>query len=452
MHSIPSSLGTERIGRLLVRLCVPTILSQLINALYTIIDRIYIGHIAVDGPLALTGIGLSFPIIMLLSAFSMLVGSGGAVHASIKLGQNKMDEANLLLNQSLGTLLLFSCILTLFFQWLKEPLLLLFGASANTLPFSLDYLGIYLWGTLFVLISMGMNPFITAQGFSTVSMLTMLLGSVINIVLDPIFIFGFGLGVKGAAYATVISQAASAVWVISFLSSKRSSLKISLPNLRPTRKVMLPVLALGISPFFMMSTESLVNIVLNSTLQRTGGDIAVGAMAILSSVMMFSLAPLQGLTQGGQPILSYNWGAGNSKRVQQAFTYILLTSVTFTTIVCLVLVMAPAMVVGLFTKDEILLETTARAMRIYSSGFWILGIQIACQQAFIAFSQAKISFFLALLRKIILLIPLVFLLGGLLGMQGVFIAEPIADILAGLTTATLFFLNFKKILSKHADA
>ncbi len=448
MHQMTSSLGTTPVGKLLVRLAVPTILAQVIHALYTIIDRIYIGHIPESGALALTGVGLSFPIIMLLTAFSLLIGSGGAPQASIKLGQRRKEEADALLSQAVGSLIIVSVILVLIFQLTKRPLLFAFGASENTISYSMDYLRVYLWGTPFVLFSLGLNPFITAQGFSRTSMMTMLLGSVVNIILDPIFIFLLGWGVKGAAFATVISQAVSATWVLSFLGSRRSTLTISFNHMKPTRKVMFPVLALGVSPFFMMSTESLVNIILNSTLQRTGGDLAVGAMSILSSVMLFSLAPLQGLTQGGQPILSYNYGAGNKKRIKAAFSRILISSILFSSTVCLLLVLFPETVVGLFTRDPILLEHASNAMRIFSAGFWMLGFQIACQQAFVSFSKARISLFLALLRKIILLIPLVFLLSSHLGMKGVFLAEPIADIVAGTTTTLLFFLNIRKIIAE----
>lgn len=448
MRQTTSSLGTESIGKLLLRLAVPTILAQVINALYTIIDRIYIGHIPGSGALALSGIGLSFPIIMLLAAFSMLIGAGGAPQASIKLGQKREEEADAILSQAIGTLIIFAFVLILFFQIAKRPLLFAFGASSATIEYSIDYLSIYLWGTPFVLFSLGLNPFITAQGFSRTSMMTMLLGSAVNIILDPIFIFALGWGIKGAALATVISQAVSAAWVLHFLSSKRSTLTISYKKILPTKKVMLPVFALGISPFFMMSTESLVNIILNSTLQRTGGDLAVGAMSILASVMLFSLAPLQGLTQGGQPILSYNYGAGNTERVKAAFSRILISSALFSTTVCLILVLFPEAVVRLFTREPLLVEKTSEAMRIFSAGFWMLGFQIACQQAFISFSKARISLFLASLRKIILLIPLVFLLSSHFGMRGVFLAEPIADILAGATTTLLFFLNFKKIIAE----
>ncbi len=448
MQQTTTSLGEAPVGKLLLRLAIPTILAQLINALYTIIDRIYIGHIPGTGALALTGIGLSFPIIMLLAAFSMLIGAGGAPLASIKLGQGKPEEADSLLSQAFGTLIFFAIVLTLIIQIFKVPLLYAFGASDQTVGYSTSYLGIYLWGTIFVLTSMGLNPFITAQGFSKISMMTMLLGSIVNIILDPIFIFVFGWGVQGAALATVISQAISSTWVLRFLTSKKSTLTIKLKQILPKKSVMFPVLALGISPFFMMSTESLVNIILNATLQHTGGDVAVGAMSILASVMLFSLSPLQGLTQGGQPLLSFNYGAGNIDRVKASFKRIFISAIAFSIGVCTILQLFPGVIVGFFTQDVQLHATATKAMRIYSAGFWMLGFQIACQQAFIAFSQAKISFFLALLRKIILLIPLVFILSSFLGMRGVFIAEPIADIAAGTTTTILFFVQSKKILAK----
>lgn len=448
MDQKQNDLGTAPVGKLLLRLALPSICAQLINALYNIVDRMYIGHIAGSGALALTGVGVTFPIIMLITAFSSLVGMGGAPLASIRMGEGKYDKAEELLSKSVSSLVIISVILTVFFLIFQRPLLLTFGASQNTLGYATDYLTIYLWGTIFVQLCLGLNPFITAQGFAKTSMMTVLIGAGLNIALDPLFIFTFGLGVQGAALATIISQAISSIWVVAFLCSDRSRLRIRAKLMKPSFKVMLPVFALGVSPFVMMSTESLVNIILNSTLQRTGGDIAVGAMTILSSVMMFAIMPLQGLTQGGQPIISYNFGAGHTQRVKKAFTLLLITCLTYSVILCALVELFPQLFIAVFSSDPELTVFTEHAMRIFLAGVFLMGAQLACQQSFIALGQAKISLFLALLRKIVLLIPLVLILSRTsLGLTGVFLAEPIADILAATTTTILFFCKFNKILS-----
>lgn len=449
MDQKTNDMGTAPVGRLLLRLSLPAICAQIINALYNIVDRMYIGHISGSGALALTGVGVTFPIIMLISAFSSLVGMGGAPLASIRMGEGKNDKAEELLSKSASTLAILSVVLTAFFLVFQKPLLLSFGASANTLGYATDYLTIYLWGTIFVQFCLGLNPFITAQGFAKTSMMTVLIGAGLNIALDPLFIFTFGMGVKGAALATIISQAVSSVWVVAFLVSDRTRLHIRFSQMKPSLKIMMPVFALGVSPFVMQSTESLVNIVLNSTLQRTGGDIAVGAMTILSSVMMFAIMPLQGLTQGGQPIISFNYGAKNTQRVKKAFSLLLICCLTYSITLCALVELFPKVFIGIFSSDPELTVFTERAMRIFLAGMFLMGAQLACQQSFIALGQAKISLFLALLRKIVLLIPLVLILSRTsLGLTGVFLAEPIADIVAATTTTILFCCKFNKILSQ----
>lgn len=444
-----NDMGTAPVGRLLLRLALPAICAQLINALYNIVDRMYIGHIPGSGALALTGVGVTFPIIMLISAFSSLVGMGGAPLASIRMGEGKNDKAEELLSKSASSLIIISAILTVFFLALQKPLLLAFGASQNTLGYATDYLTIYLWGTIFVQLCLGLNPFITAQGFAKTSMMTVLIGAGLNIALDPLFIFVFGMGVKGAALATIVSQAVSSVWVVAFLCGDRTRLRIRVKLMRPSFKVMMPVFALGVAPFVMQSTESLVNIILNSTLQRTGGDIAVGAMTILSSVMMFAIMPLQGVTQGGQPIISFNFGAGQTQRVKKTFSLLLTCCLIYSTVLCVLVELFPRVFIAIFSSDPELTVFTERAMRIFLAGVCLMGAQLACQQSFIALGQAKISLFLALLRKIVLLIPLVLILSRTsLGLTGVFLAEPIADITAATTTTILFRLKFNGILAR----
>ncbi len=442
-------LGVEPVGKLLFRLSLPAICAQVINALYNIVDRMYIGHIEGIGPMALTGVGVTFPIIVLITAFSSLVGMGGAPLASIKMGEGNDEAAQSILSKSCSTLLILSVLLTTLFQVFKDPLLLAFGASPSTLPYGSAYLGIYLWGTVCVQLVLGLNPFINAQGFAATSMATTLIGAGLNIILDPIFIFVLGMGVQGAALATILSQAVSMTWVLLFLTGRKTKLRIKPSLMRPSWKVMRPVFALGIAPFIMISTESLVNIVLNTSLQRLGGDIAVGAMTILSSVMMFATMPIQGLTQGAQPIVSYNFGSGDQQRVRKAFLLLLMSCITYSAVMTGLCELFPQVYISIFTSDPELMAFTKHALRIYMAGTFIMGAQMACQQTFIALGQAKISLFLALLRKIVLLIPLVLVLSRTaLGLDGVFISEPIADITAALTTTTLFFCKIRKILER----
>ena len=430
------------VGRLILRLAIPTICAQLINALYSIVDRIYLGHIPGTGGIVLTGVGVTFPILMLITAFSNLIGAGGAPLASIQLGSGNKEKAEDILNQGACSLIMISIVLTVLFSVFKTPLLYLFGASSQTIGYAEDYIGIYLLGTVFVQLALGLNPFITAQGYSSFAMITIIIGAVMNIALDPLFIFVLSMGAKGAALATILSQAVSALWVLRFFSSKRTILRIRLSKFR------LPVLMLGVSPFIMAATEAAINIVFNSTLQRTGGDAAVGTMTMIASIMSFCWMPLQGFAQGAQPVISYNFGARNSDRVRQAFKVFLATAVSYAFIMMALLELFPSFFLSLFTGDADLVAYAVPFTRIYFYGLGIFGIQMACQQTLLGLGQAKISLFIALLRKVILLIPLVLLFSSFLGVKGVFIAEPVSDITSALTALTVFTLNFRKILEK----
>lgn len=449
-----NDLGNDRIGSLLLRLALPAIMAQLINALYNIVDRIYIGHIPSVGDIALTGVGVTFPILMLISAFSAFIGMGGAPRVAIKMGAGKDDEAEEILGNSFATLLILSISLTVLFLLFGKPLLMLFGASKDTIGFASTYMTIYVCGTVFVQLALGLNSFISTQGFATTSMATVIIGAVFNIVLDPLFIYVFGMGVAGAAIATVLSQAVSAIWVLRFLCSKKSKIRIRKKYFRLRPSVILPVMALGVSPFIMQSTESLVNIALNSSLQLYGGDIAVGAMTILGSVMQFCMMPLQGLTQGAQPIISFNYGAHRNDRVKQAFRYLLTVSLSYSAALCCVSMFAPQVFVAMFTSKAELFDKAVWALRIYMAGSVVFGIQIACQQTFVALGQAKVSLLMALLRKIVLLIPLVYLLPCFFADKvfAVFLAEPVADVLASLTTGTVYLILIPKILRRGPES
>ncbi len=442
-----TDLGQGSVGKLLLKLSIPAIAAQLINALYNMVDRMYIGRIEGVGALALTGVGLCFPIIMIISAFSSFVGMGGAPIAAIRMGEKDEEGAEKILGNSVTVLFLLSVILTVFFLLFKEKLLFWFGASNDTIGFANSYLTIYVSGTIFVQFALGLNPFITTQGFSKTGMLTVLIGAILNIVLDPIFIFGFGMGVQGAALATILSQAVSAAWVLLFLLGKKTILRIKAKFLKINFKIMLPVFALGISPFIMQSTESLVNISLNASLQRYGGDMAVGAITIISSIMQFCTMPMMGLTQGAQPIVSYNYGAKMYDRVRKTYHLLIIVMVMFSTLLWASVQLFPQVFIGIFTNDAALSAYTVNYLRIFMAMTLLLGLQFSCQQTFLALGRAKISVILALLRKIILLIPLVFILGRYFGTTGVFVAEPVADAIASLTTFFVFLFQIRRILS-----
>ena len=442
-------LGTAPIGKLLFKLAVPSVIAQIVNLLYNMVDRIYIGHYDPSG-LALTGVGICMPIIMAVSAFAALVGMGGAPNASIAMGQKDNARAEKIMGNCLSFLILLSVILTVLVSVWCRPLLLAFGASENTIDAAVEYMQIYAIGTLFVQFALGMNAFITAQGFTTVSMLSVLIGAVLNIVLDPVFIFLFHMGVRGAALATIISQAVSAIWVVWFLCSKRSTLRLKLKNLRIVPKILLPCLFLGVSPFIMQITESVLSVCFNTSLLKYGGDIAVGSMTILSTLMQFCMLPLNGLTQGAQPITSFNFGAQKYTRVRRSFKLLLISSLVYSTLLWALVMLFPSMFVRMFNSNPALIEYASSAMRVYFAVCALFGIQIGCQQTLIAIGNAKTSVFLAIFRKLILLIPFIYILPLLFENKAfaVFLAEPVSDFIAVTTTAILFTIYFKKAVPK----
>ena len=441
-------LGTEGIGKLLLKLALPAVISQLVNMLYNVVDRVYIGHMPENGVAALTGLGLCFPIIMLISAFAALFGMGGAPLAAIAMGQGNHRRAEQILGNCTTALILTSAVLTVFFLFFGRPLLLLFGASTGTIGYAWHYLQIYVCGTVFVQIALGLNMFITTQGFATKAMITVLIGAILNTILDPVFIFVFGMGVQGAAAATVLSQAVSAIWVLHFLTGQKTTLKICVSQLRLHRDILLPVLALGLAPFIMQATESLLNICFNSSLQRYGGDLAVGTMTILSSISQLIILPLQGITQGAQPIISFNYGAGNKARVKKALKLQLAICLLFTCAMCFLIELFPVPFIRIFNSKPELVSMASWALRLYCAGMFISGAQMACQQSFVALGQAKVSLFLACLRKLILLIPLIYILPALMRNQvfAVFLAEPVADITATTVTLLTFLILTGKLL------
>lgn len=444
-------LGTEPLGKLLFKLAVPSVVAQIINMLYNIVDRIYIGHMAEGGSLALTGLGVCMPIIMVVSAFAALVSMGGAPRASIAMGRGDNSAAEYILGNCFVLQIIISAILTSVLLIWDRDLLLAFGASPDTIEFAVGYMDIYATGTIFVQLTLGMNAFITAQGFSKTSMYTVLIGAVSNIILDPVFIFGFGMGVQGAALATVISQCISCVWVLFFLSSEKTILKLKKENMHLEAKVILPCLALGLAAFIMQSSESIISVSFNTSLLKYGGDIAVGAMTILSSINMFAMLPLQGLGQGAQPIVSYNYGAKDAKRVRGAFRLLLKSSLIYATALWLIIMLLPQVFTSLFTTNAELAAFTQSAMRRYFAVMFMFGIQIACQMTFTAIGSAKSSIAVAVVRKFVLLLPLIYLLPALFPADkamAVYLAEPAADFIAVTFTAILFSIQFKRAMDK----
>lgn len=445
-------LGTQPIGRLLLKLALPTVAAQLINMLYNIVDRMYIGHIKDVGALALTGVGVCMPLIMIISAFAALVGNGGAPRASIYMGKKDTDTAQKILGNCFSLQIILSIILTIILLIGNKTFLLAFGASENTISYAVNYMNIYAIGTIFVQLTLGMNAFITAQGFAKTGMLSVLIGAVANIVLDPVFIFGMNMGVRGAALATIISQTLSCIWVLSFLFGKKTFLKIKPENLRLHAKIILPCVALGSSLFIMQASESIISVCFNSSLLKYGGDIAVGAMTILTSVMQFAMLPLQGLGQGAQPIMSYNYGAKNNDRVRKTFRLLLKVSFGYSIVLWAIVMLLPQMFAMMFTSDNALLSFTSQALRIYMASMFMFGIQIACQMAFNALGKAKDSIIVAVMRKFILLIPLIYIMPAIFKANqtnAVYMAEPVADFIAVCFTAILFAFEFKKAMKKN---
>ena len=443
-------LGTAPIGRLLFRLALPTVVAQLINMLYNIVDRVYIGHMPEVGDLALTGVGVCMPIIMIVSAFAALVSSGGAPRASIFMGEKNIDDAEKALGACFGLQIIVSVILTVILLIWNRDFLLAFGASENTIEFATDYMSVYAIGTIFVQLTLGMNAFITAQGFARTAMLSVVIGAVSNIALDPVFIYWLDMGVSGAALATIISQALSCIWIIVFLCSKRSLLRLKIKNLIPSPKIVLPCIALGTASFIMQSSESVISICFNSSLLEHGGDIAVGAMTILTSVMQFAMLPPQGIAQGAQPILSYNYGAKNADRVRSVYKLLLKVCLIYSVTIWALVMIFPRVFVSMFTPDDALTTFASRALRIYFSGMVLFGIQIASQMTFVSLGNAPSSVLVAVVRKFVLLLPLIYIMPSIVSdaTTGVYVAEPIADLLAVTFTAILFYFQFKKALRK----
>lgn len=442
-------LGREPVGRLLRKLAIPTITAQLVNMLYNLVDRIFIGHIEGIGTAALTGVGVCLPIIMMLSAFASLAAMGGAPRASIEMGRGDTQKAERIMGACATLLAVIAVVLTIVLSIWHRPLLLAFGANEETITYAARYMGIYSLGTIFVQFSLGLNGYITAQGFSKVSMMTVLIGAVLNTVLDPLFIFVFNMDVQGAALATIISQAVSALWVVKFLTGKKTLLRLRLPHLKLDWQLLGPCVALGLSPFIMQITESLIAVCFNSSLLKYGGTLAVGTMTILSSLMQFSMLPLSGLAQAASPIISFNFGAGNTQRVRQGFKLLLICCVVYANAFWLMNMLFPQLFVGLFTPDQALAAYAVPCVRIYMLATGIFGIQMACQQTFVAIGNAKCSLFVACLRKIILLIPLIYLMPAVLPIDkvhAVFWAEPVADTLSVTAAACLFFPVFRKTL------
>ena len=455
MNQDKEFLGTEPIGKLLFQLAIPTVIAQLVNMLYNIVDRIYIGHIPEVGSLALTGVGVCMPIIMLVSAFACLVSSGGAPRASIAMGKGDHASAEKILAGCFSLQIIVSVILTVVILVFNRDLLLLFGASENTISYATSYMNLYAFGTIFVQMTLGLNAFITAQGFAKDGMKTVLIGAVINIILDPIFIFGLHMGVRGAALATIISQGCSCLWCLYFLLGKKTFLRIRKENLLAGLSLMPPCVALGLSAFIMQSTESIISMCFNSSLLKYGGDIAVGAMTILTSVMQFAMLPLQGVAQGAQPITSYNFGAKNSARVKKSFQLLLLTSLAYSVLLWICVEAFPQVFAGMFTNDATLLAFSANALRIYCGALFMMGIQIACQMTFVSTGNALCSIIVAIMRKFVLLVPLIYILPHFMADKtiAVYTAEPIADFIAVTFTAILFGIQFNKALKKlHASS
>lgn len=443
---ISQQMATTSVWKLMVKLSIPAILAQIVNLLYNVVDRIYIGHMEDVGTMAITGVGLCNPIIVLISAFTMLVAQGGAPRAAIEMGKGNTKKAEKILGNCLSLLIVLSVVLTTIFLIFGEKFLMLFGASESTIVYALPYMKIYVAGSIFVMLSLGLNMFITTQGFTKISMATVLIGAICNIVLDPIFIFAFDMGAQGAALATIISQAISAVWVMSFLLGNKTKLKIRKENLLPNIKVLAPVLALGISPFVMNATEAVINIAFNSSLQKYGGDIAVGAMTICTTVFQMAWVPAQGIGQGAQPIISYNYGAGNADRVKQAFKAFLTICFTYVFVFGMAIEMFPQFFIGIFNDNPQLVDTATWTIRLYGCAMVFFGVQLAVQQTFIALGKAKASLFIACLRKVILLVPLIYILPNFFEDKvfAVFLAEPVSDAISIIAASITFIIVFTK--------
>lgn len=444
-----NKLAAGNLNKIMFKMALPTIVAQIINILYNIVDRIYIGHIPGVGANALTGVGVALPIVVFISAFSAFVGQGGAPLSSIWLGKGDKEHAEKILGNGTFLLIIFTIFLMFVFYIWQKPLLYAFGASDATIPYASTYLSWYLVGTISVELALGLNTYIIAQGNSGVAMGSVLVGAIFNIILDPIFIFVLKMNVKGAAIATVISQTLSAIWVLYFLTGKKALLKIRFKYMKPDFQIIKSICSLGISPFIMRSTESLISIVMNSGLQKYGGDIYVASLTIMQSVMQFFSAPIGGFTQGVQPLISYNFGAQNFKRVKQTYKRMILICGSFSFIGTIIVMVVPELFAKVFTEDTMLINLVGEKMPLFMCGMLLFGVQMAIQPTFLGLGQAKLSLFIAMLRKVILLTPLAIIFPLFWGADGVYIAEPVSDFLSAITAIILFALNINKILSKE---
>ena len=453
MENSKEYLGKEKVGKLLLKLAIPSVIAQLVNMLYNIIDRIYIGHMDDVGSIALTGVGVCLPLILIVSAFAALISSGGAPRASIKMGEKNYDGAEEILGNCFTLQIIISIVLTVVLLIFNEPLLMAFGGSNETISYSISYMNIYTIGTIFVQLTLGMNGFISCQGFTKHSMISVAIGAVVNIILDPIFIFAFNMGVSGAALATIIAQGVSTIWVLSFLRGRKTLIKLKPSLMRLKVNVIMPCILLGLATFIMQASESVIAICFNSSLQHYGGDLEVGAMTILSSVMQFAMMPMLGVAQGAQPIISYNYGAKNKERVKSIFKLLTIVCLTYSLILWLSIMLFSPSFASIFTSDEVLVLFTARMLKIYCGGLCLFGIQIACQMTFVSIGSSLSSICVAVFRKIVVLIPLIYIIPYLVEdpVKGVYLAEPIADILAVLFTICLFSFKFKKALNKISN-
>lgn len=446
-------LGTEPVGKLLFKLAIPTVVAQLINMLYNIVDRIYIGHMPEVGSVALTGVGVCLPIIMIVSAFACFFSSGGAPRASIALGKGETDTSEKILGGCLALQIAISIILTVVLLVWNRDLLLVFGASEKTIGYAVNYMNIYAVGTLFVQLTLGLNAFITAQGNTKTGMLTVIIGAVCNIILDPVFIFAFGMGVRGAALATIISQAISCIWCICFLCGRKTVIRLRKKYIRISPQIVLPCVALGVSTFIMQGSESVIFVCFNSSLLKYGGDIAVGAMTICTTVTQFAMLPLQGISQGAQPISSYNYGAKKPERVKKTFKLLLISCFLYAFVLWEIIMIAPELFARMFSSDETLVAFAVNAIRIYCGAMFLMGIQIACQMTFVSIGNAVCSVIVAIVRKFVLLLPLIYIMPGILSNKtfGVYMAEPVADVIAVSFTVILFTFQFRKAMKKLSD-
>lgn len=444
-----NTLSNSPVGKTLFRLALPTVVAGVINMLYNVVDRVYIGHMGENSALALTGVGVCLPLIMFVSAFSAFTATGSAPRASIFLGNGEKDKAERLLSVSLVIQVIISLILTALLLIFHRPLLLAFGASINTIEYASRYMSVYALGTVFVEVTLGLNAFITAQGRTVVSMLVVLTGAVLNIILDPIFIYAFDMGVEGAAWATVISQMVSAVLCVIYLTGKKSMMRLDLSLVKGSFKLFLPSFLLGLSSFVMQSTESLISICFNSSLLRYGGDLAVGAMTICSSVMQMALLPLQGIAQGAQPLSSYNYGKGNMERVKLCYKTLLCVCFTYSALLWGTVELFPRFFASIFTSESSLISYSIPIIRIYMAMLGLMGILISSQMTFVSIGSALSSVSIALVRKIVLLIPLIFIMPRLFpenAVYAIFFSEPIADFLAITFTVIVFSIQFPKAL------